>query len=118
MGQAVRRRRGAAMRMAQGPVRPVLADRPGRAEGHASGPGQGPGEPGHAGADDHGQDRHCPPAASPCGKPGRSNNKEEQTMTSETSPSSDRELVLTRLIDAPREAVFRAWTDPDLLKRW
>ena len=34
------------------------------------------------------------------------------------APSSDRELVLTRLIDAPREAVFRAWTDPDLLKRW
>ncbi|MBV8616030.1 MAG: SRPBCC family protein [Acetobacteraceae bacterium] len=33
-------------------------------------------------------------------------------------PSSDRELVLTRLIDAPRAAVFRAWTDPDLLKRW
>ncbi|MBV9117593.1 MAG: SRPBCC family protein [Acetobacteraceae bacterium] len=34
------------------------------------------------------------------------------------APSSDRELVLTRLIDAPRAAVFRAWTDPDLLKRW
>ena len=34
------------------------------------------------------------------------------------APSSDRELVLTRLVDAPREAVFRAWTDPDLLKRW
>jgi uncharacterized protein YndB with AHSA1/START domain len=39
-------------------------------------------------------------------------------MTRETTPSSDRELVLTRLIDAPREAVFRAWTDPDLLKQW
>jgi uncharacterized protein YndB with AHSA1/START domain len=39
-------------------------------------------------------------------------------MTHETHPSSDRELVLTRLIDAPREAVFRAWTDPDLLKQW
>ena len=34
------------------------------------------------------------------------------------APTSDRELVLTRLIDAPRAAVFRAWTDPDLLKRW
>ena len=34
------------------------------------------------------------------------------------APSSDRELVLTRLIDAPRATVFRAWTDPDLLKRW
>jgi uncharacterized protein YndB with AHSA1/START domain len=39
-------------------------------------------------------------------------------MTTAATPSSDRELVLTRLIDAPRAAVFRAWTDPDLLKRW
>ena len=29
-----------------------------------------------------------------------------------------RELVLTRLIDAPREAVYRAWTEPELLKQW
>ena len=34
------------------------------------------------------------------------------------SPVSDRELVLTRLIDAPREAVYRAWTEPELLKQW
>jgi len=26
--------------------------------------------------------------------------------------------VLTRLIDAPREKLFRAWTDPELLKQW
>jgi uncharacterized protein YndB with AHSA1/START domain len=38
--------------------------------------------------------------------------------TTDAVPSSDRELVLTRLIDAPREKLFRAWTDPDLLKRW
>jgi uncharacterized protein YndB with AHSA1/START domain len=31
---------------------------------------------------------------------------------------SDRELVLTRLFDAPPEKVFRAWTEPDLLKQW
>jgi uncharacterized protein YndB with AHSA1/START domain len=35
-----------------------------------------------------------------------------------TAPTSDRELVLTRLIDAPRARVFRAWTEPDLLKQW
>ncbi|MDB5531252.1 MAG: polyketide cyclase [Devosia sp.] len=29
-----------------------------------------------------------------------------------------RELSLTRLIDAPREAVYRAWTQPDLLMQW
>jgi uncharacterized protein YndB with AHSA1/START domain len=39
-------------------------------------------------------------------------------MTAEAAPTSDRELVLTRIIDAPREKVFRAWTDPELLKQW
>ncbi len=34
------------------------------------------------------------------------------------TPTSDRELVLTRLIDAPRAKLYRAWTDPELLKRW
>ena len=28
------------------------------------------------------------------------------------------ELVLSRLIDAPREKLFRAWTEPELLKQW
>jgi uncharacterized protein YndB with AHSA1/START domain len=36
-------------------------------------------------------------------------------MTNETL---DRELVLTRLIDAPREKLYRAWTDAKLLKQW
>ena len=30
----------------------------------------------------------------------------------------ERELVLTRLIDAPRENVYRCWTESELLKRW
>lgn len=34
------------------------------------------------------------------------------------SDSANRELVITRLIDAPRENVFKAWTDPELLKQW
>ena len=34
------------------------------------------------------------------------------------TPTSDLELVLTRLIDAPRSKLFRAWTDPELLKQW
>jgi len=33
-------------------------------------------------------------------------------------PNSDRDLVLTRLIDAPREKLYRAWTEPELLKQW
>ena len=28
------------------------------------------------------------------------------------------ELTITRLIDAPREALFRCWTDPDLIPLW
>jgi uncharacterized protein YndB with AHSA1/START domain len=40
-------------------------------------------------------------------------------MTHETSgTTSDRELVLTRLIDAPRESLYRAWTEPARLKQW
>jgi uncharacterized protein YndB with AHSA1/START domain len=34
------------------------------------------------------------------------------------SKADGRELVITRLIDAPRSKVFRAWTDPALLKQW
>jgi uncharacterized protein YndB with AHSA1/START domain len=32
--------------------------------------------------------------------------------------SGEKELVLTRVFDAPREVVFKAWTDPARLKRW
>ena len=35
-----------------------------------------------------------------------------------TATTSDRDLILTRIIDAPPEKVFRAWTEPDLLKQW
>ena len=31
---------------------------------------------------------------------------------------SQRELVLTRLIDAPREKLYRCWTESELLKKW
>ena len=39
-------------------------------------------------------------------------------MTAEADRISDRELVLTRLIDAPRARLYRAWTEPELLKQW
>ena len=43
-----------------------------------------------------------------------------QTMTSQTSRSStaDREIVTTRLIDAPRELVYEAWTNPEHVGHW
>jgi uncharacterized protein YndB with AHSA1/START domain len=31
---------------------------------------------------------------------------------------AERELSLTRLIDAPRAALFKAWTDPEILPKW
>lgn len=30
----------------------------------------------------------------------------------------DREIVLARVLDAPRELVFRAWTEPERFTRW
>jgi len=35
-----------------------------------------------------------------------------------TTATDGRDLILTRIIDAPREKVFRAWTEPSLLKQW
>ena len=33
-------------------------------------------------------------------------------------PQGDREIVVTRTFDAPRELVFEAFTRPELVKRW
>ena len=35
-----------------------------------------------------------------------------------TEKSTQHELVISRLIDAPREKIFRCWTEPALLKQW
>jgi len=39
-------------------------------------------------------------------------------MTTHATPVQDRDLILTRIINAPREKVYRAWTEPELLKQW
>lgn len=42
-----------------------------------------------------------------------------QTMAKpEPKAADDRELVLTRVINAPAEKLYRAWTEPKLLKQW
>ena len=38
--------------------------------------------------------------------------------TSSATNASERELIITRVFDAPREVVFRAWTEPEHLKQW
>ena len=37
---------------------------------------------------------------------------------SNTPDTDERDLVLTRLIDAPREKLFRCWTEPALIVQW
>jgi uncharacterized protein YndB with AHSA1/START domain len=39
-------------------------------------------------------------------------------MAVENASVADRELVLTRIIPAAPEKVYRAWTEPELLKQW
>jgi uncharacterized protein YndB with AHSA1/START domain len=41
-----------------------------------------------------------------------------ERTTKVTEAPTRRELVLTRICDAPREIVFKAWTNPEPLKRW
>ncbi|MGI3126464.1 SRPBCC family protein [Nitratireductor sp. PBL-C9] len=40
------------------------------------------------------------------------------TETIDVKPETEHELVLARIIAAPREKIFRAWTDPEILKQW
>ena len=42
----------------------------------------------------------------------------KKTGTLEVTTPSEREVAMIRIFDAPRDLVFRAWTEPDLVKRW
>src|SRR5438105_15215283 len=44
----------------------------------------------------------------------------ERTMANalKINAQSDREIVMTRVFDAPRNLVYDAYTRPELLKRW
>jgi len=35
-----------------------------------------------------------------------------------TETQSDREIVITRVFNAPRELVFKAWTEPKHIAQW
>lgn len=41
-----------------------------------------------------------------------------ETGTLQITTPSEREIVMSRVFDAPRSLVFDAWTRPELLKRW
>jgi uncharacterized protein YndB with AHSA1/START domain len=40
------------------------------------------------------------------------------TSSKVNTSTEGRDLILTRVIDAPPEKVFRAWTEPELMKLW
>ena len=40
------------------------------------------------------------------------------THKSEVIPASDREIIITRVLEAPRELVWEAWTDPQQVVKW
>jgi uncharacterized protein YndB with AHSA1/START domain len=40
------------------------------------------------------------------------------TSSEVTTSTEGRDLILTHMIDAAPEEVFRAWTEPELLKQW
>jgi uncharacterized protein YndB with AHSA1/START domain len=42
----------------------------------------------------------------------------EIEMNDPMPTAADREVLITRVFDAPREQVFRAWMDPDEVARW
>jgi len=41
-----------------------------------------------------------------------------ETTSSPRTHSAQRELVIERIFDAPRELVWKAWTDPEHVMRW
>jgi uncharacterized protein YndB with AHSA1/START domain len=41
-----------------------------------------------------------------------------KTGTLQITTASEREIVMSRVFDAPRRLVFDAWTKPELLERW
>jgi uncharacterized protein YndB with AHSA1/START domain len=45
-------------------------------------------------------------------------NAVKKSATLQVTTPSEREVTMARTFDAPRELVFKAWTRPELLKRW
>jgi uncharacterized protein YndB with AHSA1/START domain len=44
--------------------------------------------------------------------------KEDAMTHHEKGSASDRSIIVTHIFDAPRETVFRAWTEPEMLAQW
>jgi uncharacterized protein YndB with AHSA1/START domain len=44
--------------------------------------------------------------------------RKESQMSDPTPVAADQEVLITRIFDAPREEVFKAWTDPGEVAAW
>lgn len=44
--------------------------------------------------------------------------KQNRHGSAEVTLPSDREILITRKFDAPARLIFKAWTTPELVKRW
>jgi uncharacterized protein YndB with AHSA1/START domain len=44
--------------------------------------------------------------------------KDDSAQNSDTTMQRGRELIITRVFNAPRELVWELWTDPELMMRW
>ena len=44
--------------------------------------------------------------------------QKKKNMPNEKSNTADRELRISRLLNAPIELVWKVWTDPDHIKKW
>jgi uncharacterized protein YndB with AHSA1/START domain len=42
----------------------------------------------------------------------------ETNMSDSTAGTADEQVLITRIFDAPRDQVFKAWTDPDEVAAW
>jgi uncharacterized protein YndB with AHSA1/START domain len=40
------------------------------------------------------------------------------TRSQQTNPTADREIVISRVVDAPRDLVFKVWTSPEHIREW
>src|SRR5689334_8689979 len=48
----------------------------------------------------------------------KSKNMSQEKESSTLSSTADRELIITRQLNAPVELVWKVWTDPDHIKNW
>lgn len=40
------------------------------------------------------------------------------TTVVDAQPNNERELAISRIIDAPRHSIYRCWTEPELMVQW